>query len=274
MHRRVVHWLRLLAAVAAGFLVAPSVRSAQGAPADNAHKAYLPQVTKPSARPAGCQPLPGAHYASLTISGEPGPVPAAAHPDLNPALRGYTVATGCSVGLIDNCSTPPDDPGAPQLRGLFADHRRPTFLSVHWVYQWDDVHDRPASAVENRWGPSFVKVATTPSEIVSVPAAGRLIDNSLKLQVLVLYVGADWITLKYTREDTVVGGYTLHLQGLCVDPALQALYDSLEAAGRGQLPALQAGQVIGRAKGAALGISIRDCGSWMDPRNCNDWWRQ
>ncbi len=88
-----------------------------------------------------------------------------------------------------------------------------------------------------------------------------------------LYAAPDRITLKYTRNDNVVQGYTLHVEGLCVDPPLLNLYRSRNAAGRGQLPALQPGQAFARAAGATVGVAIRDSGTFMDPRSCKDWWR-
>ncbi len=265
--------LRFAIALLALFLVASPLWSYGGRV--RAHTTYVPLVAGAPAPPADeCDSLPDQSYCSLTVNGAPTVAPAAEHPDLNPALRGYTAAVGQYVGLIDNCYTRPDDAKAPQLRGLFADHRKPTVLGVYWIYQWDWNRDRPATAVENTWGPSFVTLATTPCEILSVPPSGYEIDGDQGLEVLVLYAGEDWITLKYTREDNVLYGYTLHLQGVWVDPALLALYNTLEAAGRDQLPALRAGQPFARARGTALGLSIRDCGGWMDPRNCADWWRQ
>jgi hypothetical protein len=71
----------------------------------------------------------------------------------------------------------------------------------------------------------------------------------------------------------VVHGYTLHVEGLCVDPPLLSLYRSWNAAGRGQLPALQPGQAFGRAASATVGVAIRDSGTFMDPRSRKDWWR-
>ena len=82
----------------------------------------------------------------------------------------------------------------------------------------------------------------------------------------------DSITLKYTREDNVVSGYTVHVVGLCVEPALRALYAANHAAGRGDLPALAGNQAFGRARSSEVLVSIRDTGSFMDPRSRKDWW--
>ena len=54
---------------------------------------------------------------------------------------------------------------------------------------------------------------------------------------LVLYAEPTRLTLKYTREDNVVSGFTLHLENICDDANLLALYRQLNAAGRSQLPA-------------------------------------
>ena len=39
-----------------------------------------------------------------------------------------------------------------------------------------------------------------------------------------------------------------------------------------QLPALRAEQAFGRARGDEIMVSIRDTGSFMDPRSRKDWW--
>jgi hypothetical protein len=91
--------------------------------------------------------------------------------------------------------------------------------------------------------------------------------------VLVLYANPQRITLKYTREDNVVHGYTLHLEGICVEPRLLALYTTWNNSGRAYLPALTAGQALGRAQGSEVRVAIRDSGTFLDPRSRKDWWR-
>ena len=91
--------------------------------------------------------------------------------------------------------------------------------------------------------------------------------------VLVLYADSQRITLKYTGEDSVVHGYAVHVEGVCVEPSLLALYERMNAGGRGQLPALRAGQALGRARGNEIQVAIRDTGRFMDPRTRKDWWR-
>jgi hypothetical protein len=78
---------------------------------------------------------------------------------------------------------------------------------------------------------------------------------------------------KYTNNDNVVSGYTLHVENVCVGPRLLALYQAWNSVGRGRLPALRAGQAFGQAIGHEIGVAIRDYGSFLDPRSRKDWWR-
>jgi hypothetical protein len=105
-----------------------------------------------------------------------------------------------------------------------------------------------------------------------VPESGYSIGQGY--EVLVLYADQERITLKYTSEDNVVSGYTLHVEKICVESNLLTLYEQMNAAGRAHLPALRAGQAFGRARGDEIGISIRDAGRFMDPRVRKDWWRE
>lgn len=92
-------------------------------------------------------------------------------------------------------------------------------------------------------------------------------------RVLVLYADADRITFKYTRSDTIVGGYALHIEGIQVDPNLLALYQRMNSAGRGNLPALRERQPFGTAKTTEVKVAVRDNGAFMEPRSRKDWWR-
>jgi hypothetical protein len=113
-------------------------------------------------------------------------------------------------------------------------------------------------------------LAVTPGETIHLPASGY--DIGQGYDALVLYATEERVTLKYTREDNVVRGYTLHIEGICVEPRLLALYQSCNAAGRATLPALRPGQAIGRASGSTIGVAIRDTGAFRDPRSRKDWW--
>lgn len=267
----------MLAAVAIVGIIYFAEASLPGPKAQGASRVYCPIIMRapaPTATPTPiCQPIPGASYGTLRIEGAPSDRPAEAHADLNLALRGYVQATGQYVGILNNCSDPPGDWNAPQLRGLFADRRVPTFLSVHWVYRWDWACGCRGAGVEDAYGPSLAKVAATPGEVLYVPDSGYSIAEPQGYEVLVLYASSNRLTLKYTREDNVVRGYSLHLEDICVDGNLLALYEAMNAAGRWELPALRARQPFGRARSGEFGVVIRDVGNWMDIRSCKDWWR-
>jgi len=114
-------------------------------------------------------------------------------------------------------------------------------------------------------------MGVTPGEVLRLPDSGYDIGSGY--EALVLYATKERITLKYTREDNVVSGYTLHVENVCVEPSLLALYQAWNDAGRGRLPALRGGQPLGRAQGVEIGVAIRDNGAFMDPRSRWDWWR-
>jgi hypothetical protein len=227
---------------------------------------YLPLIESANV----CAAIPGAGYDSLPLFGSPSDRPAEQHADLNLALRGYTPATGY-LGLVsyDGAS----DPAAPQLPGLFADRRSATFQAVFRMYDWNWSCNCRASPIA--WPEvTLARLATSPGEIISVPDSGYQIGGlDSGFSVLVLYAGETRLTLKYTRDDNVIQGYTLHLDGLCVEPRLLALYRTLDAAGRGSLPALRSGQALGRAQATAIGVAIRDNGTFLDPRSRKDWWQ-
>jgi len=99
----------------------------------------------------------------------------------------------------------------------------------------------------------------------------------------VLFADEDTIALRYTREDSSGAlGYTLHVDKICVDPNLLALYNSLDDPNGPRyeypnhsykLPNLPAGKVFGTARGAEVVVAIADTGMFMDPRSKHEWWR-
>lgn len=224
---------------------------------------YLPII----ARQESCQPIPAESYASLSVNPPPTDRPAAEHADLNLALRGYELTTAFK-GLVDYSGG--GDPNAPQLPGLFADKRTGVFANVYRVYDWNWACNCRGDLLTN-WPVTLAGLVTTAGETIHAPDSGHTIGSGY--EVLVLYASTERITLKYTRDDNVISGYTLHVEDVCVEPRLLALYQASDSAGRGQLPALQPWQAFGRARGAQLGIAIRDNGTFMDPRSRNDWWR-
>jgi len=220
--------------------------------------------------PAPTSPPPTAGPASvagtLTVNPPLTDRPAEAHPDLNLAIRGYA-STAAELNLVDYSGASHAE--TPQLPGLFADNRTPTISSVYRVYDWDWSRNRRGNLITN-WPVTLAGFAVTPGETIHVPGRGVTIGEGY--EVLVLYVAPERITLKYTREDNIVLGYTIHVEGICVDPGLLDLYRRMNDAGRGRLPALRAGQVIGHACGNEIKVAIRDNGNFMDPRSRKDWW--
>ncbi|MGL4650043.1 MAG: hypothetical protein ACRC1H_11585, partial [Caldilineaceae bacterium] len=207
---------------------------------------------------------------AIPVSGPPTDRPAHAHADLNLALRGYR-PTQALLTLIDVGG--PTDDDAPQLSALFAPPRLPIFVGAHQVYDWnwgcgadgcpgDPLADPPVTLLEVRAGSN--ELIYLPSRRAEILGGGYV--------ALVLYAEPTRLTIKYTREDSSVYGYTLHVEGLQVDPALVERYRACNAAGRDTLPGLRNGDLLGMAR-ESVRVAIRDTGRFMDPRTRKDWWR-
>lgn len=192
---------------------------------------------------------------------------ASTQPDMNLAVRGWEPTTAY-LGLVDYAGS--IDPAAPQFPSLFANNRTATFRSAYKVYRWDWTCNCRGGLI-TKWDVTLAGLATTPGEIIRLPVAGYDIGGGSG--ALVIYAEPQRLTLKYTRDDNVVEGYTVHLEKVCVDANLLALYRQLNAAGRTELPALWPGQPLGRAAGNEIGVAVRDTGSLLDPRSRKDWWQ-
>lgn len=216
---------------------------------------------------AACD-VPEASYGSLPIVPPATDFPAADHPDINAlAVRGYEPTTAF-LGLVDYGGG--TDSRAPQLPWLFADQRVPTFSQAYLTYRWDwDCWC--TNGLNMSWDATLLGMGVERGETIHVPDSGYNIGGGN--DVLVLYASPDSVTLKYTREDNVVSGYTVHVEGVCVEPRLLGLYEGWNGSGREQLPALRGGDVIGRASGDEIRVAIRDNGSFLDPRSRKDWWQ-
>ena len=186
-------------------------------------------------------------------------------------MRCYISTTG-ALGLVTYPNSP-SDLSAPQLYTLFGDNRTPTFSTVYQVYDWDWVHNQRGALIADP-PVTVAGMVVEQNEIMRVPASGYDIGTQATgYEVMVLYAATNRITLKYTREDNVVSGYTVHIESICVEPNLLWLYEMMNTARRARLPALYAGQGIGRAITTEIGVAIRDTGSFMDPRSRTDWWQ-
>jgi hypothetical protein len=207
--------------------------------------------------------------------------PAEVHGDLNLALRGY-IPSGEALGLITYEGNTDGD--APQLAGLFEPNRAARIQSTYHVndWIWDSSkcggHPRgcPGPPAATFWPVTLVGLATAPGEAIYPPERGAQIYSG-GYTAVVLYAEAHRITLGYTRRSSVAVGYVVHLEDVCVNSNLVALYwAQLDAEGwndTGRLPALRNNQALGQALGFEIKVAIRDAGSFMDPRSQKDWWR-
>jgi len=226
-----------------------------------------PSATETPAPEPGCRLSPTQGYGSINIRGGPSERPAALHPDMNLGQRAWK-AVSAPLSLLSVGG--PTDGGAPRFASLFASGRMPRMTGAYQVYNWDFRAGRRTTPITSP-EVTLIGFATTPGEMVLLPDSGYSIGNGYS--ALVLYADTERVTLKYTREDNVAVGYTLHLENICVDPRLLASYRALDAAGRWRLPAIRSGQAVGNAAGSQMLAGIQDSGSWMDPRSRKDWWQ-
>jgi hypothetical protein len=234
--------------------------------------AYVPFIVRspptPTPEPA-CQPT-GSSYAAIPIDGLPTlDIPAEAHPDMNLAVRGWQTVNEFR-GLVDYNGA--FDSNSPQLYNLFANGRTPGFSSTHRINDWDWANMRRAPPRPQDPAVTLLGMATTPAETLHLPGRAPDIYQGV-YHALVLYATNQRISFVYTRNDYIAPGYGVHIENVCVDPNLVALYNAANAAGRRNLPGLRGGQAFGRARSTEILVAIRDTGSPMDPRSRKDWWR-
>ena len=242
---------------------------------------YLPLVLNgyPPAPPAPTCPITSTRsYDLIPVSGAPADHPDYLHGDLNLSLRGWEPVDAPLQLVNYNGSA---DPNAPDLRGIFADGRVPAFTAAYQVYDWDwgCGTDGCRGNLLNTWLTTLLEMETTAGETLRIPTRAPDIYQG-NYRALVLYAEENRMTLVYAREDTVAFAYAVHLEDVCVDPNLLALYRSRVdgngwriADGGYQLPALNNGQVFGTAAGGEIKVAIRDRGVFMDPRSAKDWWQ-
>lgn len=212
--------------------------------------------------------------------------PARYHADKNLALRGYTLNTNPSLrhSLVDYGSDDPTMP--PQMATLFDPPRVPELGGLYRVYNWNWAQspDPGSRGDPISWPPvTALGLRTTPGEALRVPESGYSIGGNPPMEVLVLFADEDSIALRYTREDSSGSqGYTLHVDAICVDPNLLALYRQLDDPNgpryvypnpQYNLVNLPAGYPFGWARGVEIVVAISDTGVFQDPRSCNEWWQ-
>lgn len=215
--------------------------------------------------------------------------PAWNHADKNIELRSYTPNNdpGLARELVNYGSNDPTQP--PQFATMFNPAKVPDLIGFYRIYRWiwapspnPGTRGEPSTV----WPVTAMGLETTPGEIIRVPSSGYDIGGGM--EVIVLFADEDSVTLKYTREDSVgSGGYAVHIDKICTDPNLLALYNALDNPNGPRyvyvppqerpyaynLPQLPAGKPVGVARGNEVVIAIVDSGSFMDTRSCNEWWQ-
>jgi hypothetical protein len=242
-------------------------------------KLFLPAVTNlppgdtshSSPFPAFCPQNSTAVYQTAPVIGLPLQRPAEVNPDINLSLRGY-ISTPALPVLVDYDGDTDSD--APQLPYLFQPTRLGLFSSAHQVYDWDwscgtsGCRSGPITSFEV----TLLGLQATAGEAIYPPGRKAAIYSG-GFVALVLYAEPTRVTLAYTREDSPAVGYIVHLEEICIDPNLLALYRLQNEAGRTHLPALHNGEALGTAQAGPVYIAVRDTGSFMDPRARKDWWQ-
>ena len=219
------------------------------------YRVYLPLVSRP---PDPCRPISGASYSSLFVVTPTNPT-AENDPGFNIGLLGWEL-TDADKGLVDYGV---GDTKAPKFYYLFADLRTPDFSNVYRLYEGD-------GTLNTEWPVTVVGLAVTTDEIIHTPDSGY--DIQYGYDAMVIYASRERIALNYTRGDNLLG-YTVYVDGICVEPSLLALYAQLDAADRYDLPVVRGGQAIGRAWNTEVRVAVRDTGTALDPRGL-DWWRR
>lgn len=257
-HRVTLLLLAVLALVAAGVVAAGEDTTRR------THRAYMPLAAgNPGPPPLDCN-VPGS-FDALSISGEPLSINPDTHPNLNLSVCGYA-RVDAPLRLVE--LGPVHDPHAPQLPGLFGDWRTPVFTNTYHRYRWDE-DENCLPEYHSRWEATVLGMGVQRGETIYTPDSGHDIGG---YEYLVLYAGETDLTLHIGREDEFFG-YVIHIDGVCTDPDLLALYRRLHSAGRHSLPALRGHQAFGVAAAEEIQVAIRDTGSFMDPRSRNDWWQ-
>ena len=261
-------------------LEADEVYGGDAAPGDESankqvmtYTVFLPVVIK-NPLPE-CPTYSSRTYDLIPVDGPPADHPDYLHGDLNLSLRGYSEVNEY-LGLVDYSGS--TDSNAPQLPGLFEPNRFPGITSTHqvndWIWDCGD-HGCQGSPITT-WPVTLAGLSTTPGETISIPERSPQIFPGGYI-AMVLYAEEQRITLGYTRHDTVATGYAVHIEDVCVDPNLLALYRSqVDADGwrsTSYLPALRHNEPLGTALHTEIKVAVRDNGAFMDPRSDKDWWQ-
>jgi hypothetical protein len=223
-----------------------------------------PQTEEASAAAAFEPPATSSNsYKLIPINGEREKRPFTEHGDLVLSLRGWEpVDVEKALVDIDDAGI---DPDAPNLGDVFGPN--PEIVAVYNVYNWDWGCLCPAELVDESEGAFLIGLKTTPGEPIFIPTKKQDIFGG-NFFALVLYADEDSLTIKYTGEANVSKGYTIHYEGLYVDPNLLELFN--ESKGN-ELPGLTLETPVGVASDELI-IAVRDNGKFFDARSLKDWW--
>jgi hypothetical protein len=167
----------------------------------------------------------------------------------------------------------------PQLATLFKPEKLPSIINLYQVYDWNWGTNNRGSLISNPMV-TLLSLASNPGDNLYPPFSTYDIGENLPVstdpyQVYVLYAEKNRITLKYSRNDTVATGFTLHFEDICVDPNIYNLYVSNNLnipSNRNALIAIRTRTPFGRSRTGEVKVAIRADGEFKDPRSCIDWW--
>lgn len=230
------------------------------------------------------------YYQNVIYRAETPPIrPAEGHADKNFALRGFITITTESKALITGQADPQESHQPPQIGTIFTPDRvtnaAANITQVYHTYLWNwGTYPDPGSRGGEDSNPAVgvLGLGATPGEVLQAPTSYYEIAfvNNKHYQAFVMYADADTIALHYSAEDSVVNGYTVHIDNICTDPNLLALYNSLDGGGTGprytntsfNMPYVEVGQAIGTARDNLVRVKVVDTGSTIEPRMCWNLW--
>lgn len=212
--------------------------------------------------------------------------PAGLHADKNIHLRGYVANTDPGLKRELVSYGPSQEVLPPQFATMFSPVRVPGLRSFYRVYGWNwatsDIGPGTRGEPIRDWPVTALGMATVAGEVLRTPDSAFNIGPD-DITALVIYVDETSIAFNYHQSDSAgASGYTIHVDGICTDPNLRALYGQLDNVARNTyvgpgysypLPALRTNQAFGTAKSPETVVTIRDSGSFMDTRSCNEYWR-
>lgn len=118
-------------------------------------------------------------------------------------------------------------------------------------------------------------------DVIEAPNSGYRVDRNNDFQATVLYAHTDeaTLTLKYAYSDSVMDGYTVYFENVCIDPMLQAAFDSCTPVvnrntgerRRNCMIQVKGNERLATAIGNHVKVAIRRDGRLIDTRCRNLW---